>query len=322
MRRVHLRGHDNIRGRSRFLTNPSQFSYLSPMARSAVANRAAESLNYGVVSDEFGAWSYILARPAHLSGLVDHIWLFDGTMTCLRERTFPNGLLEIIVHLGPRYNLVEPGGPRLCPTTCLTGLQLRHLVVEAPAVRTKVLGIRLTPAGAYAVLARPMHELASLTVDLEALAGQEADELAARCHQAADGEGCIAAAAAWIESRLARSCRLDPAIAWMLDEIWQRRGAVSIRRLQEQSGWSKTRLVSTFSVQVGVSPKQYARVMRFSRALRLIHAASGSLSDVAADAGYYDQPHMNGEFKELSGFTPGEFLSSHRFPNSVSVAEA
>ena len=72
------------------------------MARSAVANRAAEPLKYGVVADEFGAWSYILARPAHLSGLVDHIWLFDGTMTCLRERTFPNGLLEIIVHLGPR----------------------------------------------------------------------------------------------------------------------------------------------------------------------------------------------------------------------------
>jgi hypothetical protein len=30
---------------------------------------------------------------------------------------------------------------------------------------------------------------------------------------------------------------------------------------------------------------------------------------------------MNSEFKELSGFTPREFLSSHRFPNSVSVAE-
>ena len=91
--------------------------------------------------------------------------------------------------------------------------------------------------------------------------------------------------------------------------------------LQEQSGWSKTRLVSTFSAQVGISPKQYARVMRFSRALQQIHAASGSLSDVAAAAGYYDQPHMNSEFKELSGFTPREFLSSHRFPNSVSVAE-
>ena len=31
-------------------------------------------------------------------------------MTCLRERTFPNGLLEIIVHLGERYSVVEERG--------------------------------------------------------------------------------------------------------------------------------------------------------------------------------------------------------------------
>jgi AraC-like DNA-binding protein len=292
------------------------------MARAAVANRAAQPLKCGVVADEFGAWSYIHARPTHLAGLVGQIWLFDGTMTCLRERTFPNGMLEIIVHLGPRYSVVESAGRWLCPTSCLTGLQLRHLVVEAPATRTRVLGIRLTPAGAYAVLSRPMHALASLTVDMEDVVGRNAHELVSACHEAADGERSVAAAAAWIESRLERSCRLDPAIAWMLDEIRRCRGAVSIKRLQEKSGWSKTRLVSTFSTQVGVSPKQYARVIRFSRALQQIHAASHTLSEVAADAGYYDQPHMNSEFKELSGFTPTEFLSSHRFPNSVSVADA
>ena len=58
-------------------------------------------------------------------------------------------------------------------------------------------------------------------------------------------------------------------------------GAVSIGRLREQTGWSKTRLTSTFVEQVGVSPKQYARVMRFNRALQLIHAETASLADVA-----------------------------------------
>ncbi len=97
-------------------------------------------------------------------------------------------------------------------------------------------------------------------------------------------------------------------------------GAVSIGRLRDRTGWSKTRLTSTFVEQVGVSPKQYARVMRFSRALKLIHAETASIADVAAAAGYYDQPHLNADFKELSGFTPTEFLHAHRYPNSVSVA--
>jgi hypothetical protein len=30
---------------------------------------------------------------------------------------------------------------------------------------------------------------------------------------------------------------------------------------------------------------------------------------------------MNAEFKELSGFTPSQFLASERYPNSVSVAD-
>ena len=61
----------------------------------------------GAVDDTFGAWTYLRCRPAHLAGLVEHIWLFDGSMTCLRERTFPDGNLEIIVHLGERYSVVE-----------------------------------------------------------------------------------------------------------------------------------------------------------------------------------------------------------------------
>jgi AraC-like DNA-binding protein len=243
-------------------------------------------------------------------------------MRCLRERTFPNGLLEIIVHLGDRYSVVEDRGTWVCPTTSVGGLQLRAVVVEAPARRTRVLGVRLTPAGAYALLARPMHELTSLTVDLEDVAGQAAGELAAQCDGAQTPDGCIKAALQWIQTRLARRSRLDPAVEWLLSQIRVRAGVVSIARLREQTGWSKTRLASTFLGQVGISPKQYARVMRFTHVVQRIHAGpSSSFADIAVECGYYDQPHMNAEFKELSGFTPTEFQRAHHYPNSVTVAE-
>ena len=133
------------------------------------------------------------------------------------------------------------------------------------------------------LFARPMHELAGLTVDLDDVAGSAAEELAAACHAAPTGELCVRAALAWIDGRLAEATRVDPAIGWMLGQIRGRAGAVSIGRLRGQVGWSKTRLTSTFVEQVGVSPKQYARVMRFHHALRLIHAGRASLADVAID---------------------------------------
>ena len=276
----------------------------------------------GTINDAYGAWAYLYCRPPHLAGLLDHIWAFDGSMTFLRERNFPNGLLEIIVHLGDRYRVVEERGSWVCPETCLTGLQLQHLVVEAPPVRTKVLGIRLTPAGAYAILARPMDEIAGLTVDLEDVAGRAGAELAARCQDAVTLEDCARAALDWVEQRLAAGSRLTPAVGWMLGQIRCQNGAVSIGQLREQTGWSKTRLTSAFAEEIGITPKQYARIVRFNRAMKLVHAEDSAFADIAATAGYYDQPHLNAEFRELSGFTPTEFQNAHRYPNSVSVAEA
>jgi AraC-like DNA-binding protein len=58
---------------------------------------------------------------------------------------------------------------------------------------------------------------------------------------------------------------------------------------------------------VGVSPKQFARIVRFQRALRVAkHGASWST--VATEAGYYDQAHLIAEFRELAGTTPAAFL--------------
>ena len=144
-------------------------------------------------------------------------------------------------------------------------------------------------------------------------------------HDAANGRAlCRSRARRGLTARLARRHQAGP--GHRLDARRRSvgaRGAVSITRLREQSGWSKTRLATTFSEQVGVSPKQYARVMRFiTRHAADSRGVAASLADVAVEAGYYDQPHMNAEFKELSGFTPSEFLHAHRFPNSVSVAEA
>jgi AraC-like DNA-binding protein len=273
------------------------------------------------VDSPLGQWTFDECRPDHLRGLVDFMWLFDGTMTCLRERTFPHGLLEIIVHLGVRYSVVEERSTWKCSTTCVTGLQLGPLVIQAPAHRTKVLGIRLTPEGAYALFGRPMHEVTRLTVDLDDLVGAAAAELADQCFAASTADACFGAAIRWIDARLARTVRTDPVVAWTLRQIRRRAGMVSIGALREQTGFSKTRLAELFQAQAGVTPKQYARLIRFRNVLDRIHAGEVALADAAHEAGYYDQPHMNAEFKELSGFTPSQFLASERYPNSVSVAD-
>jgi AraC-like DNA-binding protein len=74
---------------------------------------------------------------------------------------------------------------------------------------------------------------------------------------------------------------------------------------------SKARLAGRFREQVGLTPKLYARVVRFHQTLGILQSGGpGRLTDVALDGQFYDQPHMNAEFRALGGLTPREFLAA------------
>lgn len=274
------------------------------------------------VESPLGRWTLTGWSPPHLAGVVESIWHFDGSMSCLRERTFPSGLLQLIVHLGGRYRVVENGRAELCAELCVGGLQTGPLLVESPGSPCRVMGVQLHPVGAYRLFGRPLADLSGQSnVDLQDLVGTAARELQERCLEAVSAVDQVRCAARWIAERLARSPDPDPAVAWTAAEIKRRRGAVSISELRDRTGLTRTRLAAAFRDQVGVTPKLYARIHRFRRALEMINQGSAPLVDVALAAGYYDQPHFNAEFRELSGLAPGEYRAAARYPNSVSLAE-
>jgi AraC-like DNA-binding protein len=45
-----------------------------------------------------------------------------------------------------------------------------------------------------------------------------------------------------------------------------------------------------------------------------------ALAGITYDCGYYHQPHMNREFRELAGTTPTDFLA-HRLPDRETVGD-
>lgn len=270
---------------------------------------------------ELGRWLLARWEPRPLAALVEGFWYFEGSLTHLRERHFPTGSAEIVVHLGELYRHVEGSRTVPFPRTCAAGLLLGPDVIEAPPGWSAVLGIRLRPLGAYVVLGRSLEPLTGITVDLEDLAAGQARRLADRCAEAPGPEARLRAAAGWVEERARTGPPPDPAVAWMSGAIEARAGDVSIRALTERTGWSRTRIHAAFRAQVGVSPKRLARIHRFRRALGLVMETEGPLSEVAFEAGYYDQSHFNGEFREMSGFTPSAYRVAHRFPESPSLAE-
>jgi AraC-like DNA-binding protein len=271
--------------------------------------------------DALGRWSYAEWRPTHLAHLVDLFWHARGRSTFARKRIFPNGRVELLVNLGEPIRLVEGVGAQVLRCGWLSGMHSRPVVIECSST-WDTLGVRLRPAGAYALLGRPIADLSGFTFDLGDVIGRAAAELAEHCFEARTIEERFRRAAEWIGARTRRAPAGEAAVAWTAGRIERSFGTAPIGALLEETGLSRTRLSASFRDQVGLSPKRYARIFRFQRLLSLLHAGGASLATAALDTGYYDQPHMTAEFRELTGMAPRAFLAAARYTHTLSVAES
>jgi AraC-like DNA-binding protein len=277
-------------------------------------------------ADSFlGTWTsarWIPLPGEPLCGLIDSIWYFDGRTTYARERVFPDGLAELIVHLDDVYRDPEAQWAPF-PVICVNGVRTRAAVVQGPGKRCRVVGLRFTPRGAFEAMARPISDLLDVTIDVRNALGIDADVLQDACARAArHGPGAvIGAARGWVTRRMERAISPDPVTSWTADVIRAQRGDVMLERLRARTSLSRSRFAELFRREFGVTPKRYARIVRFRHALALLGSGE-KLVEAATATGYSDQPHLYRDFCEFAGMTPAAFLKATRYPDTVSLAQA
>ncbi len=76
-------------------------------------------------------------------------------------------------------------------------------------------------------------------------------------------------------------------------------------------GCSGKHLAGRFREYVGLSAKAVARVTRFRRAAQLLGAGT-PLDELAFECGYYDQSHLDRDFRDFAGATPTEYRRDPR----------
>lgn len=85
-------------------------------------------------------------------------------------------------------------------------------------------------------------------------------------------------------------------------------GAGTVRALADISGYSERHLSRIFANSIGASMKACAQVVRINNALKNLRPGVG-LAALAQNAGYYDQPHFNHDFKAVCGVSPTQYLA-------------
>lgn len=161
--------------------------------------------------------------------------------------------------------------------------------------------VRFTAQGA-SCLGVPASELTNQSLALDQLLGaarvrQVRDRLL-EAHSAAERVNVIEQLLLGLP--FVRDARLEHALG-LLDAAPPE--AASIAAVARSVSLSERQLERRFLERVGVSPKRYASLRRFERALALARTAP-SLTAAALEAGYYDQSHFVRDVRRFAGTTP------------------
>lgn len=174
--------------------------------------------------------------------------------------------------------------------------------VRGCAREADCLQIRFSPPVAHAVFG-DSSELGGTVVGLEDLWGSEAARFQEQLREAGSWEARFALARAMLGRRCEAGRRLDPEVGFAWRRMAGSGGQARVEYLADEVGWSRKRLWSRFRAQVGLTPKQAAKLIRFDHAVRRL-AAGHSAASTAADGGFVDQSHLCRDVKDFTGLTP------------------
>ncbi|MBW6438480.1 helix-turn-helix domain-containing protein [Actinoplanes hulinensis] len=262
--------------------------------------------------DEY-AWSY----PA--PGLRPWIGRYTGYrqrgVAPARHRGLPSPYLTLIFTLDDPLVMAAHPDPRQAPgryRALAGGLHLAPALITHDGRQSGV-QVAVHPLGCRAIFGVPAAELANLDVDAGALLGDRfVGETRDRLRCAPDWPARFAV----LDAVLGGLLREDTGPSWAAHAV--RRlfgtGPVSVAGLASEVGWSPRHLTDRFRAEVGIRPKEAARVARFDRARRAMRPGV-RLADVAAAHGYADQSHLVRDFRVFAGCAPSRWLADE-FGNS------
>jgi AraC-like DNA-binding protein len=198
------------------------------------------------------------------------------------------------------------------PNTIVSGLQKRTRMVEHAPGSSLVI-VRFTEVGAPAILHDRADLLYNRTVPLDdVLPRQQIDHIQSILAGTREISQQILPVELFLTDRIRARDAISPQIEAAAAMIRRSQGRASITAIARHAAMSQSTLERHFRAAVGATPKKLSRLARLQHVCRLWDTGK-SLTEIAFEAGYCDQPHMVRDFRLFTGVSPEEFfLSAHR----------
>jgi len=241
---------------------------------------------------------------AAIASVVEWFWTVDWHLD-------PGETVEQRIVPAPAVHVTIENGDVPAPLV-ITG-PYRHVWTRTLRGTGSAFGIRLRPGGLGVLSDRSVADVVDATVPVSA-------EWAPRLHAVLTAVADESTTARRIEAATAhilaalevRSVSARGRLAdTVLTDLAAVASTIGVRELAERNGVSERTMQRALRETTGFGPKWAARVVRLQRAIaELSEHPDLSTADLAYRLGYADQSHLIGEFRAVTGQTPGEYVQS------------
>jgi hypothetical protein len=256
--------------------------------------------------------NYETYQPCNeLRSLVKCYWTLEisAAENSEKQRIIPDGCIEMAFILADDIKrFTSTDQYILQPRAMIIGQIVDPFYIQ-PTGEVKTFAVRFYPFG-FANFVDDLNKLANKETPLTEVFGKSlATDLEEKIISASSTQQRIEVVETFLLSKLSDESTIDNLVRTTVDVLLASKGTSPIYAVVDGDHSKRRQIERKFRKQIGISPKQFCRVIRLQTALKmLLHQTTDTLTHIAYESEYYDQAHFIKDFKEFTGTNPKDFL--------------
>lgn len=187
----------------------------------------------------------------------------------------------------------------------------QHTVVNSRTIFKKFLSLQIVfqPGALCSLLNTPFSEFTNQLIEAEDIFGKEIGFINEQLYHAACYDQMIRIAENFVVG-LVRKADRDISHLAIISQQMLEPNSRALDWFVSNSYLCHRQFDRKFIEQVGISPKEYMKIVRFDQAYRMKNRfPEMSWFDIAVACNYYDYQHLSKDYQTFTGYTPPKFFS-------------
>ena len=222
----------------------------------------------------------------------------------------PDGFSELVFRLEgsfTRWRVDAPETSIEMRTSYVIGGRSHSVLTHTPG-GLRLAGVKMDPQALRTLLKMPLTEFRDKTVACADVAGSALMDLEDEVANLTTVDRLAHVFDRFFLPRLAEDVGEEASISRLLEQIRATHGAQSIMTWASDHAVDPRTLERRFLARMGMTPKQFARIVRFKNSYRRLGAQRPGDRRTYLEA-YYDESHFNREFRHFLGTSPVKWMN-------------